>query len=151
MLVQARKVGRGQGAARWDIIEWYETELPGVWTPDLQLLQELDTAKDLYDEMISKGLKAKAECFLTLVHFLCQGKDFDFEGALRICDDRISSGWFPNVMTMSTLVRGLASTNKLDEARRITRLLKKRFRTNAEIWEQIEMELLNETEISPTA
>ncbi|KAG6392317.1 hypothetical protein SASPL_146533 [Salvia splendens] len=110
---------------------------------------ELDAAKDLYDEMVGKGLKAEAECFFTLVHFLCQGKDF--EGALRICDDCISNGWFPNVTTMSTLVRGLNSTNKLDEARRIIRLLKKRFRRNAAIWEQIEMELPKETDISPTA
>ncbi|KAL1537355.1 pentatricopeptide repeat-containing protein, mitochondrial [Salvia divinorum] len=109
---------------------------------------ELDAAKDLYGEMAGKGLKAEVECFFTLVHYLCQGKDF--EGALSICDDCISNGWFPNVTTMSTLVRGLASMNKFDEARRVTRLLKKRFRRNAEIWEQIEMELPKETEISLT-
>ncbi|KAG6394064.1 hypothetical protein SASPL_144643 [Salvia splendens] len=91
------------------------------------------------------------------IQCLCKRRRFaeakvkDFEGALWICDDCISNGWFPNVTTMSTLIRGLASTNKLDEARRLIRLLKKRSRGNAEIWEQIEMELPNEREIFPTA
>lgn len=48
-----------------------------------------DEAKDLYVETVGKGLKAEAQCFFTLVYYLCQLKDF--EGALSGCDDCIPS------------------------------------------------------------
>nr|AYM00871.1 pentatricopeptide repeat protein [Salvia miltiorrhiza] len=105
---------------------------------------KLDAAKSLYAEMVGKDLKAEAECLFTLVYYLCQGKDF--EGALSICNDSIANGWFPNVTTMSMLVRGLASINKLHEARRIIELLKNRFRRKAQVWDQIEMELPKPTD-----
>lgn len=100
---------------------------------------EMDTAKKLYEEMVNKGLKAEAECYFTLVYYLCQGKDF--EAASSICEDCFRDGWVPNFTTMNTLVRGLTSIGKADEARRIIRQLKDKFRRNAHVWEQIEKEL----------
>ncbi|KAH6790487.1 hypothetical protein C2S51_005493 [Perilla frutescens var. frutescens] len=96
----------------------------------------LDTAKTLFQEMLGMGLKPESECYFTLVYYLCQGKDF--QAASTICEDCMSNGWVPNTTTMKSLVLGLAANNKLDEARRIVRLLKNRFRRNSQIWDEIE-------------
>lgn len=98
---------------------------------------KLETAKNLYKEMVDRGLKpGGGECYFTLVYYLCQGGDF--EGAYSICKECMSNGWIPNFTSMRSLVDGLVSINKVDDAREIIGEVKKKFSRNAHIWNQIE-------------
>lgn len=97
---------------------------------------KLDVAKSLFKEMVGRKLKPEAVCYFTLVYYLCQGKDF--EAALGICKESMAKGWVPNVSTMKSLVNGLVSIEKVDEAREITGLLKDKFSRNADKWIEVE-------------
>ncbi|KAI3466580.1 hypothetical protein Pfo_023243 [Paulownia fortunei] len=97
---------------------------------------KLDVAKSLFKEMIDVRLKPEAECYFTLVYYLCQGRDF--EAALGICKECMAKGWVPNITTMKSLVDGLVSIEKVDEAREIIGIMKEKFLRNADKWIEIE-------------
>ncbi|XP_073299075.1 pentatricopeptide repeat-containing protein At1g11630, mitochondrial-like isoform X1 [Primulina huaijiensis] len=97
---------------------------------------KLDVAKNLFKEMIDMGLKPEAECYFTLIYYLCRG--LDFEVASNICEEAMGNGWVPNFTTMKSLVDGLASIGKTAEAKKIIRLVKKKFLRNADKWKEIE-------------
>ncbi|XP_073156849.1 small ribosomal subunit protein mS86 (rPPR1)-like [Henckelia pumila] len=98
-----------------------------------------EIAKSLFKEMIDTGLKPEANCYFTLVYYLCQRQDF--ENALAICKDSMSEGWVPNMSTMKSLVDGLVSIEKIDEARWIIEQVKEKFSRNAGAWAEIEEKL----------
>ncbi|KAL0305914.1 UNVERIFIED_CONTAM: Pentatricopeptide repeat-containing protein, mitochondrial [Sesamum radiatum] len=100
---------------------------------------KLDVAKSLYKDMVDTGLQPEAQCYFTLVYYLCQGQDFD--AALGICKDCMSKGWVPNITTVKSLVDGLVSIGKLDDAREIIRRVKEKFSRNADRWSEIEAAL----------
>lgn len=85
---------------------------------------------------MGKGLETGPECYFTLVYFLCQGRDF--EDALRICEKCVSKGWVPNYKTMRSMVEGLLSIEKVNEARRIIKQVKAKFLRYAESWKNLE-------------
>lgn len=97
---------------------------------------KLDTAKSLFKEMVDMELKPEAECYFTLVYYLCEGRDF--EAAFGISKECMSKGWVPNFTTMRCLVDGLVSIKKVNEAREIIGLVKKKFWRNADSWNEIE-------------
>ncbi|KAK6149779.1 hypothetical protein DH2020_017304 [Rehmannia glutinosa] len=97
---------------------------------------KLEMAKGLMKEMIGRGLEPEAECYFTLVYYLCEGRDF--EAALGICKECMSKGWVPNFTTMKSLVDGLVSIEKVNEAREIIGQVKKKFWRNADSWREIE-------------
>ncbi|EPS65053.1 hypothetical protein M569_09725 [Genlisea aurea] len=97
---------------------------------------DLDLAKKLFKQMNDRKLKPESSCYFTLIYFLCQGRDF--ESALGICKDSISKGWVPNISTMRSLVNGLVSIEKVDEAREIISVVKEKFSRNADRWSEIE-------------
>ncbi|KAK4386693.1 Pentatricopeptide repeat-containing protein, mitochondrial [Sesamum angolense] len=96
----------------------------------------LDVAKSLYKEMIDRKLKPESDCYFALVYYLCQGRDF--EAALGICKECMAKGWVPNITTMKSLVDGLVSIEKVDEAKEIIGQLKEKFSRNADKWNEIE-------------
>ncbi|XP_009793902.1 small ribosomal subunit protein mS86 (rPPR1) [Nicotiana sylvestris] len=97
----------------------------------------LEEAKSLFQKMVNtSGLRPDAECYFTLVYYLCQGKDF--EAALKICRSCLAEGWVPNFSTMKSLVEGLASISKVDDAREIIGQVKEKFSKNVEKWNEIE-------------
>uniref|UniRef100_A0A5B7BPX3 Pentatricopeptide repeat-containing protein n=1 Tax=Davidia involucrata TaxID=16924 RepID=A0A5B7BPX3_DAVIN len=96
----------------------------------------LDEAKKLFEKMLNSGCKPDSDCYYTLVYFLCQGGDF--ETALQICKESMSKGWIPNFSTMKSLVNGLASISKVDEARELVGQMKEKFAKHADMWNQIE-------------
>ncbi|KAL7103021.1 hypothetical protein ACP275_08G154400 [Erythranthe tilingii] len=97
---------------------------------------KLDVAKSLFEEMVNRKLKPEAECYFTMVYYLCQGHEFDV--ALSICKDSMSKGWIPNITTMKSLVNGLVSIEKVDEAKEIIAVMKEKFSRNADKWIEIE-------------
>ncbi|KAI3456435.1 hypothetical protein Pfo_013098 [Paulownia fortunei] len=97
---------------------------------------KLVVAKSLFKEMVERGLKPEAECYFTLVYYLCQGRDF--EAALGLCKECMSKGWVPKITTMKSLVDGLVSIEKVNEAREIIGQVKVKFSRNADSWSEIE-------------
>ncbi|KAL6553210.1 hypothetical protein OROGR_007052 [Orobanche gracilis] len=97
---------------------------------------KLDVAKNLFAEMVDKKLKPEADCYFTLVHYLCKGRDF--EAALGICKECMAKGWVPNITTMRSVVDGLVSIDKVDEARKIIGIVKEKFSRNADRWTEME-------------
>ncbi|XP_059624043.1 small ribosomal subunit protein mS86 (rPPR1)-like [Cornus florida] len=99
----------------------------------------LDEAKKFFKKMINSGFKPNSDCYFTLVHFLCKGGDF--ESALEFCKESMAKDWVPNFSTMKSLVNGLASISKVDEAQKLVGQMKERFPKHADMWDRIEMDM----------
>ncbi|KAL8483077.1 hypothetical protein ACS0TY_025939 [Phlomoides rotata] len=98
---------------------------------------KLDEAKSLFKEMtVDWRLKPDAECYFTIVYYLCKGQDFEL--ALRICKDSMALNWVPNITTMKLLANGLVSIGKVDEAKEIIGTMKEKFPKTADKWADIE-------------
>lgn len=98
-----------------------------------------EEAKSLFKTMRNRGCQPDSDCYFTLVHFLTQGKDF--ETALSVCKESMEKGFVPNFTTMKSLVNGLASISKVDDAKELVKQIKERFKKNADTWNEIEAEL----------
>ncbi|PHT35900.1 Pentatricopeptide repeat-containing protein, mitochondrial [Capsicum baccatum] len=96
----------------------------------------LEEAKSMFQKMVNSGLKPDAECYFTLVYYLCEGRDF--EAALKIYKKCLRDGWVPNFSTMKSLVEGLASISKVDDAREVIGQVKEKISRNVEKWDEIE-------------
>ncbi|KAG5578750.1 hypothetical protein H5410_049377 [Solanum commersonii] len=62
----------------------------------------------------------------------------DFEAALEMYKKCLADGWVPNFSTMKSLVEGLASISKVDEAREVIAQVKEKISRNVEKWNDIE-------------
>ncbi|KAH1048690.1 hypothetical protein J1N35_039474 [Gossypium stocksii] len=100
----------------------------------------LEEAKSLFNSMVNRGLEPDSNCYFNMVHFLCQGGDF--EAALKICKDSMEKKWVPKFSTMKSLVNGLVSISKVEEAKELIKNVKKKFSKNADLWDEIEKGLL---------
>lgn len=97
---------------------------------------KLEDAKNLFKEMVDRKLKPGTESYFTLAHYLCKGKDY--EAALDICKECIAKGWVPNITTMKSLVNGLISLEKVEEAKEIIAMMKEKFSRHNDVWTEIE-------------
>ncbi|XP_031393786.1 pentatricopeptide repeat-containing protein At1g61870, mitochondrial [Punica granatum] len=100
---------------------------------------KLEEGKKLFKDMKRRGIGPDSDCYFTLVYYLCEGKDF--EAALGICKESMEKGWFPNLSTMKLLVNGLASIDKVEEAKEIVRQVKEKFPKTADLWDEVEASL----------
>ncbi|XVF26011.1 hypothetical protein REPUB_Repub13aG0263500 [Reevesia pubescens] len=99
----------------------------------------LEEAKKLFKSMVNRGLKPDSQCYFTLLHFLCQGGDF--ETALSVCKETMEKNSVPNFSTMKSLVKGLASISKVEEAKELIQKVKEKFPNKADRWDEIEQSL----------
>lgn len=97
---------------------------------------KLDEANSLFKEMVERKLKPGAECYFALAHYFCKAQKF--EAALDICKECMPKGWVPNITTMKSLVNGLVSIDKVDEAKEIIGMMKEKFERHADKWTEIE-------------
>ncbi|XWS18222.1 hypothetical protein CRYUN_Cryun32bG0024600 [Craigia yunnanensis] len=95
----------------------------------------LEEAKRLFKSMVNRGLEPDSQCYFTLVYSLCKGGDF--EAALSICKESMEKKWIPNFSTMKSLVNGLASISKVEEAKELIHKVKEKFSKNADMWDEI--------------
>ncbi|OMO64872.1 pentatricopeptide repeat-containing protein [Corchorus olitorius] len=65
----------------------------------------------------------------------------DFETALSICEESMKKDWFPTYSIMKSLVVGLASISKVDEAKELIQKVKNKFSKNQELWDEVEKAL----------
>ncbi|GAB4830900.1 hypothetical protein Ancab_004927 [Ancistrocladus abbreviatus] len=96
----------------------------------------LEEAKKLFKSMANRGIKPHSNCYFTLVYFLSQGADYDT--ALQICKESMEKNWFPNFTTMKSLVEGLVSISKVEEARELLEQIKEKFPKNPDLWKETE-------------
>ncbi|GAB2298846.1 hypothetical protein Dimus_032924 [Dionaea muscipula] len=96
----------------------------------------LEEAKKLFKAMVNRGCKPDGNCYTTLVYFLCRGGDY--ETALQICKESMENNWVPNFTTMKSLVQGLVSISKVDEAQEIITRVKDKFPKAADLWKETE-------------
>lgn len=96
----------------------------------------LDEAKSLFKRMINSGCQPNSACYFTMVYFLCRGGDY--ETAFKICAESMEKGWVPNITTMKSLVDGLVSISKVEEAKKVIGQIKERFSNNVDKWNEIE-------------
>lgn len=100
---------------------------------------KLEDAKKLFKSMVNHGCNPDANCYFTLVYFLCKGGDY--EVALQISNQSLEKSWVPNFTTMKSLVEGLVSVSKVDEAKELVAKIKEKFPKNADLWKETEESL----------
>ncbi|KAJ8446596.1 hypothetical protein Cgig2_019749 [Carnegiea gigantea] len=100
---------------------------------------KLEEAKKLFKHMVNHGCKPDSSCYFTLIYFLCRGGDY--ETALQISKQSMEKNWFPNFTTMKSLVEGLVSIAKVDEAKELVAEIKEKFPNNADLWKETEESL----------
>uniref|UniRef100_A0A7C8ZKP6 Uncharacterized protein n=3 Tax=Opuntia streptacantha TaxID=393608 RepID=A0A7C8ZKP6_OPUST len=100
---------------------------------------KLEEAKKLFKNMVNHGLKPDSSCYFTLIYFLCRGGDY--ETALQISKQSMEKNWVPNFTTMKSLVEGLVSISKVDEAKELVTEIKEKFPNNADLWKETEESL----------
>lgn len=82
-----------------------------------------ELAKRVYSALQGR-CKANIKICQTMVHFLCEAGDFDC--AYNMCKDCTKKNWIVNIDTICRLLKGLKNTGKVDKARMILGLAKRR-------------------------
>ncbi|CAL5001408.1 unnamed protein product [Urochloa decumbens] len=85
------------------------------------MMDEHEMAKTVFLAMHGRGCKPNSKVYQTMVHYLCEKKDFDL--AFRYCKDSMEKNWFPSVDTINQLLKGLMSISKDRNAREIMKLV----------------------------
>ncbi|KAH9606685.1 hypothetical protein KSS87_014894 [Heliosperma pusillum] len=98
-----------------------------------------EDAKKLFKTMGNHGCKPTSDCYFTIIYFLCKGGDY--ETAFQISKDSMKEKWVPNVTTMKSLVEGLVSISKVEEAKELIEIVKEKFPKHADLWKETEEKL----------
>uniref|UniRef100_A0A0D9X9D3 Pentacotripeptide-repeat region of PRORP domain-containing protein n=1 Tax=Leersia perrieri TaxID=77586 RepID=A0A0D9X9D3_9ORYZ len=85
------------------------------------MMGEHEMAKTVFGAMHGRGCKPNAKVYQTMVHYLCERREFDL--AFRLCKDSMEKNWFPSVNTINQLLKGLMSISKDRNAREIMKLV----------------------------
>jgi pentatricopeptide repeat protein len=85
------------------------------------MMGEHEMAKTVFGAMHGRGCKPNSKVYQTMVHYLCERRDFDL--AFRFCKDSMEKNWFPSVDTINHLLKGLMAISKDRNAREIMKLV----------------------------
>ncbi|KAF0896026.1 hypothetical protein E2562_018156 [Oryza meyeriana var. granulata] len=85
------------------------------------MMGEHEMAKTVFGAMHGRGCKPNAKVYQTMVHYLCERREFDL--AFRLCKDGMEKNWFPSVDAIYQLLKGLMSISKDRNAREIMKLV----------------------------
>ncbi|KAL6858903.1 hypothetical protein ACP4OV_017905 [Aristida adscensionis] len=85
------------------------------------MMGEHEMAKTVFGAMHGRGCKPNGKVYQTMIHYLCERRDFDL--AFRLCKDSMEKNWFPSVDTINQLLRGLMAISKDRNAREIMKLV----------------------------
>ncbi|KAF8030159.1 hypothetical protein BT93_E2557 [Corymbia citriodora subsp. variegata] len=97
-----------------------------------------DVAKKLFKSMVNGSRRPYNFRYDYFIQRLCERGDFD--GALQIFKDSVDSvgeDWDPTFLVMKSLVDGLVSVNKVDEARELITQVKERWPGKTDSWDEI--------------
>ncbi|XP_078448523.1 uncharacterized protein LOC144717075 [Wolffia australiana] len=99
-----------------------------------------DEAKNLYRSLAEKGCRPNTATYRNFMYLLCKNKDFD--AAMEVCVEGIGKSKLPDLGPMRMLVEGLVEGSKLDDAKRLMKLVRKKFSGNfIARWKNIEEKL----------
>lgn len=85
------------------------------------MMGEHEMAKTIFGAMHGRGCKPNAKVYQTMIHYLCQRRDFDL--AFRLCKDSMERSWFPSIDTIKQLLKGLIGISKDRNAKEIMKLV----------------------------
>jgi len=85
------------------------------------MMGEHEMAKTVFGAMHGRGCKPNNKVYQTMVHYLCEKRDFDL--AFRLCKDSMEKNWFPSATTIVQLLKGLMAISKDRNAREIMMLV----------------------------
>lgn len=85
------------------------------------MMGEHEMAKTVFRAMHGRGCKPNSKVYQTMVHYLCERRDFEL--AFRLCKDSMEKNWFPNVDTINQLLKGLMAISKDRNAREIMKFV----------------------------
>ncbi|TKW11010.1 hypothetical protein SEVIR_6G206100v4 [Setaria viridis] len=85
------------------------------------MMGEHEMATTVFGAMHGRGCKPNSKVYQTMVHYLCEKRDFDL--AFRFCKDSMEKNWFPSVDTINQLLKGLMAISKDRNAREIMKLV----------------------------
>ncbi|KAF8030157.1 hypothetical protein BT93_E2555 [Corymbia citriodora subsp. variegata] len=97
-----------------------------------------DVAKKLFKSMVNGSCRPYNFRYDYLIQRFCEGGDFD--GALQIFKDSVDTAeedWDPAFLVMKSLVDGLVSVNKVNEARELITQVKERWPGKTDSWDEI--------------
>lgn len=103
---------------------------------------DYESAKSVFKSMRSDadesdGVSPNADSYMSLIPYVV--KEGEFEYALELCRESITRNWVPPFASMEGLVKGLVNLSKVDEAKKIVELMKKRLRGSATSrWTEVE-------------
>ncbi|XWS15595.1 hypothetical protein CRYUN_Cryun34aG0014300 [Craigia yunnanensis] len=99
-----------------------------IWIQSLCMLKKSNEAKALLHGMLSKGIKPNSVTYNHLIHGFCK---------VSICTESMEKKWIAKFSTMKSLVNGLASISKVEEANKLTQNVKE-FSKYADMWDEIQ-------------
>jgi pentatricopeptide repeat protein len=85
------------------------------------MMGEHEMAKTVFDAMHGRGCKPNQKVYQTMIHYLCEKRNFDL--AFRLCKDSMEKNWFPSVDTINRLLKGLMGISKDRNAKEIMKLV----------------------------
>jgi pentatricopeptide repeat protein len=85
------------------------------------MMVEHEMAKMVFGAMHGRGCKPNSKVYQTMVHYLCERRDFDL--AFRLCKDSMEKNWFPSVDTINQLLKGLMAISKDRNGKEIVKLV----------------------------
>lgn len=85
------------------------------------MMGEHEMAKTVFGAMHGRGCKPNSKVYQTMIHYLCERRDFDL--AFRLCKDIMEKNWFPSVDTINQLLKGLMAISKDRNGKEIMKLV----------------------------
>ncbi|CAI0427589.1 unnamed protein product [Linum tenue] len=83
-----------------------------------------EMAKRVYSALHGRGFKPNVKIYQTMVHYLCEGGELDL--AYKMCTACMRKNWFLSVDSISALLIALKKNEKIDKARMVMTLVKKK-------------------------
>ncbi|KAF8393732.1 hypothetical protein HHK36_019930 [Tetracentron sinense] len=94
----------------------------------------------VYGGLEENACAPNAMNFQTFLQYLCRNEDFDM--GFEVFKESVRRDKIPDFETMKHLVEGLVKNSKLKEAKRLIKMVNRKFPTNfLNAWKKLEMEL----------
>ncbi|KAF3664296.1 Pentatricopeptide repeat-containing protein, mitochondrial [Capsicum annuum] len=100
----------------------------------------MNEAQKVYEDLEANGCNPNAATFRTLIFYL--SKKGKYEAGYKVFKESVRVNKIPDFNTLEYLVEGLVKRSKLNEAKRMSKTVKKKFPPNlVKAWTKLEEEL----------
>ena len=84
-----------------------------------------EEAKNVYKSLPEKGCRPNTATFRNFTYLLCKNKDFN--AAREVCAEGLEKSKLPDLGPLKLLTEGLVKTSKVEEAKQLMKLVRKKF------------------------